>query len=128
MEIGVNKRKNDMLLLVAIFVLGSLVSIGMMVYNKQETGVRVVVTVDGKEYGSYPLGKDATVEIEGKLGINTMEIRDGSVRMTEAVCPDLYCVQHEPIHANGEKIICLPGTIILEIRGGEESELDSIVG
>ena len=123
-----NKTRNDIFLLVVILVFGVLVSIGMIVYNKQETGVRVVVTVDGKEYGSYPLNRDAVVEIEGKIGINTMEIKDGSVCMIEAVCPDLYCVQHEPIHANGEKIICLPGTIILEIVGGEESELDSIVG
>ena len=123
-----NKKRNDILLLVAILVLTSLASIGMMFYNKQEIGVRVVVTVDGKEYGSYPLGKDMVVEIEGKIGTNTMEIKDGSVRMTDAVCPDLYCVEHKPIHANGEQIICLPGTIILEIRGGEESELDGIVG
>ena len=123
-----NKTRNDIFLLVVVLVFGVLVSIGMIVYNKQETGVRVVVTVDGKEYGSYPLNRDAVVEIEGKIGINTMEIKDGSVRMIEAVCPDLYCVQHEPVHANGEKIICLPGTIILEIVGGEESELDSIVG
>ena len=123
-----NKTKNDIFLLIVILVFGVLVSIGMIVYNKQETGVRVVVTVDGKEYGSYSLNRDAVVEIEGKIGINTMEIKDGSVRMIEAVCPDLYCVQHEPVHANGEKIICLPGTIILEIVGGEESELDSIVG
>lgn len=123
-----NKTRNDIFLLVVVLVFGVLVSIGMIVYNKQEIGVRVVVTVDGKEYGSYPLNRDAVVEIEGKIGINTMEIKDGSVRMIEAVCPDLYCVQHEPVHANGEKIICLPGTIILEIVGGEESELDGIVG
>ena len=86
------------------------------------------MTVDGKKYGSYPLNRDAVVEIEGKIGVNTMEIKDGSVRMIEAVCPDLYCVQHEPVYANGEKIMCLPGTIILEIVGGEESELDSITG
>lgn len=122
------KTKNDIILLVVILIVCTLASIGMIVYNKQETGVRVVVTVDGKEYGSYPLNRDAVVEIEGKIGINTMEIKDGSVRMIDAVCPDLYCVQHEPVHANGEKIICLPGTIILEIDGGEESELDSIVG
>ena len=117
-----------MILLGVILVFCALVSIGMIVYNKQEPGVRVVVTVDGKKYGSYPLNRDAVVEIEGKIGVNTMEIKDGSVRMIEAVCPDLYCVQHEPVYANGEKIICLPGTIILEIVGGEESELDSITG
>lgn len=122
------KTKNDIILLLVILLFCALVSIGMIAYNKQETGVRVIVTVDGKEYGSYPLNRDAVVEIEGKIGINTMEIKDGSARMIEAVCPDLYCVQHEPVHANGEKIICLPGTIILEIEGGEESKLDSIVG
>ena len=122
------KTRNDMILLGVILVFCALVSIGMIVYNKQEPGVRVVVTVDGKKYGSYPLNRDAVVEIEGKIGVNTMEIKDGSVRMIEAVCPDLYCVQHEPVYANGEKIICLPGTIILEIVGGEESELDSITG
>ena len=122
------KTKNDILLLLGILVFGALVSMGMMIYNKQETGVSVVVTVDGKTYGTYLLSKDAVVKIEGKIGVNTMEIKDNYVRMVDAVCPDLYCVQHEPIHANGETIICLPGTIILEIVGGEESELDSIVG
>ena len=55
------KTKNDIILLLVILLFCALVSIGMIAYNKQETGVRVIVTVDGKEYGSYPLNRDAVV-------------------------------------------------------------------
>ena len=123
-----DKKKNDMVLLLIILVIASAIGIIWKVYNKQETGVKVVVSVDGKEYGVYTLEQDRVVEIEGKIGKNTMEIKDGTVMMIQAVRPDQYCVQHKAIDKNGEKIICLPGTIIIEILGGENNELDSIVG
>lgn len=123
-----DKKKNDMLLLLIILVIASVIGIVWNIYNKQETGVKVVVSVDGKEYGVYALEKNRIVEIQGKIGKNVMEIKDGAVTMIQAVCPDQHCVQHKAIDANGEKIICLPGTIIIEIVGGENDELDSIVG
>lgn len=128
MEDTKRQRKNDLLLLAGILAIGLIIG-GIWKAGKTNTaGGTVVVTVEGKEYGSYPLNKNATIEIKGHIGTNTLEIKDGQVTMTEAVCPDQICVRHKPIRANGEMIICLPGLIIVEIVGGEENELDSVTG
>jgi hypothetical protein len=82
--------------------------------------------VGGETYGTYPLDKDTTVEMDSEAGYNRMIIEDGYVRMEEADCPDQYCVKHAKIHYNHETIVCLPHELVVEISGGENSEIDVV--
>ena len=53
-------------------------------------------------------------------------IKDGTVKMSQADCPDKLCVKNRNIHYNHETIVCLPNKVVLEIMDGEASELDMI--
>ena len=46
--------------------------------------------------------------------------------MTDANCPDKYCVHQNPIHSAGEVIVCLPNKLVVEITG-KQSDVDLIV-
>ena len=92
-----------------------------------ETGGFAVVSVNGTERTTLPLGTDTEVVVEGFAGLNcTVCVADGAAYVTEADCPDKLCVDHSPISRSGESIVCLPARITVTIRGMEESEVDGV--
>ena len=118
-------KKNDVLLIGAILVL-ALIAILVISLTKAD-GSKVVITVDSEIYQTLDLNTDQTVTIEGNDGrLNVVEIKDGTVKMSQADCPDKLCVKNRNIHYNHETIVCLPNKVVLEIMDGEASELDMI--
>ena len=83
------------------------------------------MTVDGVEYGRYPLSEDHTETIRFEDGsYNRFAIQDGYVSMPEASCPDQICVHHSRISRNKETIVCLPDKVVITIENGEDSGID----
>lgn len=84
------------------------------------------ITIAGQVYGEYSLLQDRVIDINGT---NTCEIKNGEARMTDASCPDHYCMEQAPIGRNGGTIICLPNKIIIEgvsASGGSDPEVDAV--
>ena len=120
-------KLNDIILIITILVITCVSVVFMWFHQRSATGsaAKVVVTIDGEEYGSYPLNKDYTETIELSDGsYNIFTIKDGYASVTEASCPDQICVNHFHIHYAGETIVCLPNKVVLEIVGGEEDDVD----
>ncbi|MDF2906522.1 MAG: putative rane protein [Herbinix sp.] len=118
-------KKNDLILIGVILVLG-LAVIAFMNITKEE-GSKVVITVDGKVYDTLYLKEDTsyTVKLDND-NYNTFEIKDGYVDMMDASCPDKICVNHNNIHYNNETIVCLPNKVVLEVTQSEDSGVDAI--
>lgn len=90
-------------------------------------GSNIVITVDGKEYGTYSLLEEQTITIgEGKTK-NIIEIKGGKAYMKEASCPDQLCVDQNEISFDKESIICLPNKVVLTVISDVESDVDGIV-
>ncbi len=49
-------------------------------------------------------------------GSNTIKIEGGGVTVTDADCPDGYCVSHVKISNEGETIVCLPHRLVIKIE------------
>ena len=114
-------KKQDLLLIGVLFA-AALLLLGIL-YVTQDAGDQAVVTVDGEEYGRYPLSEDAKIPIGNT---NTLEIKDGEAKMAEADCPDKLCMKMPAIHKNGETIICLPNKIVVTIEGKEKTGYDTL--
>ena len=121
-------KKNDWILMIVLLVVALFFGLGYALVQGVNTENAVaVVTVDGEEYGRFPLNKDSEERIELPDGsYNILVIKDGEADMTEASCPDKICVNHRNIHKKGESITCLPNKVIIEIEKGESSDLDAI--
>lgn len=122
-------KKNDFILIIIILAITGLVCCFSMITRKNATteGAKVVVTIDGREYGVYPLNEDMSETIELKDGTsNTLVIKDGYADITQATCPDQICVNHIHIHYDGETIVCLPNKLVIEIVDGTENEVDGV--
>lgn len=118
-------KKNDFYLIGGIVLL---IAIGFfLIQFFQSEGSKLLITIDGIEHKKFPLNEDTTYKIwHEDGGWNTLEIKDGNVRMVDASCPDKLCVKHNGIHYHNESITCLPNRVVLRISGGVESDLDAI--
>ena len=134
-EQSVNRKdrmnKRDIWLITGLLVLAGifyLVLAGM----RQQTGNRIRITVDGKEFGTYSLEKDREIKVESETGYNVIIIEDGKAYVKDADCPDKYCVTMGKVSGNHESLVCLPHKMIVEVEIGEngndgtEMEIDSI--
>ena len=90
---------------------------------------QIRITVSGEEFGTYSLGTDQKIHINGT---NTCRILNGQAKMIEATCPDHLCIHQSPIDEHGGFIICLPNEVFIEGIPSEEAVesgevVDSIV-
>ena len=118
-------KKNDLLLIGCLLLAAGAL---WLLTRPGGAGGWAVVTVDGAEAGRYPLGEDARVTIEGAGGYNVLKISGGAAAVVEADCGDLTCVRTGSISREGERIVCLPHKVIVEITGGGAAETDAVSG
>ena len=80
----------------------------------------------GNETMTVNLQVDQKMVFESKDGsYNAVTVRDGKIAVTEANCPDQYCVK-QGFCNSGEQIVCLPHKLVISFVG--ESEIDGAVG
>lgn len=90
-------------------------------------GSNIMITVDGKEYGTYSLLEEQTITIGEGETINIIEIKGGKAYMKEASCPDQLCVDQNEISFDKESIICLPNKVVLTVTSDVESDTDLMI-
>ncbi|MGM9527013.1 MAG: NusG domain II-containing protein [Oscillospiraceae bacterium] len=119
------RRKNDLILIFAALLLAAALWGALAVFRSE--GAYALVTVNGEEYGRYALDKDTQQSIISGEHSNLLVISEGGARISEADCPDKLCVNQGEIRYSGQSIICLPHKVVVEIIGGERSNIDAVV-
>ena len=88
------------------------------VYAQISSGGKVVKTVD--------LRIDQQFNVIGETGgSNTVTVRDGRIAVTEADCPDHYCMERG-FCGGGTPIVCLPNRLVIRFLG--EQSVDAAAG
>ena len=104
-------------LLALILVLAA--AAGAIVYFLLPGGTQVLVTVNGVEYGTYPLHTDTTLVIGPADGSwhNTLVIENGRAWVSESDCDNQICV-HTPALTEDTIgiIVCLPHGVAVELK------------
>lgn len=115
-------------IIIIVIVLVVLVIFSVFFYSTRKTGNIVVITHYGNVSGHYDLSHDQEIKIRDKNGniTNTVCIDDGVVYMKSADCPDQICVHQGKKSKDGESITCLPNKVVVEVRGNERSEMDTM--
>lgn len=117
--------KNDILFLSGIILVVIILFVSFTIFRKK-TGSFVVVTINGQKSQTYLLSQEESVEIETKWGTNQFVIKENTVKMIQADCPDQLCVHQHAISQSRESIICLPHKVVVTIEGEENSTLDAV--
>lgn len=110
-------NRNLILLIGGILILSLLAAVALRWFSPE--GTRVVVTVGGREYGSYSLLEDRTVRIEAKDGswYNILKIENGRADMIESDCANQICVNTPALREDvAGVIVCLPHGVTVELK------------
>ena len=90
-----------------------------------ETASRAQIVSNGKVIRTVDLAIDQEFTVETENGYNIVTVKDGKIAVTEASCPDHYCMARGFCNS-GAQIVCLPNRLVIEFLG--EAEIDVIVG
>ncbi len=87
----------------------------------------VVKDSDNNEY-VLDLSKDSTTVVSTELGTNLVVVENGTVRVSEADCPNHDCVNQGAISKAGQQIVCLPHKLTIDISDREAAPTYDVVG
>ena len=87
----------------------------------------VVKDSDNSEY-VLDLSKDSTTVVSTELGTNLVVVENGTVRVSEADCPNHDCVNQGAISKAGQQIVCLPHKLTIDISDREAAPTYDVVG
>ena len=73
---------------------------------------------------SLSTDQEFTVETP-RGGHNTVTVKGGKIAVTDADCPDHYCMARG-FCASGPEIVCLPNRLVIQFVG--KTEIDAAVG
>ena len=113
------KTKFWILLISVILLICIAVSLWLFFGAEQASAVQILS--DGKLLYTLPLSVDRELQINSKYGSNTVTIKNGAVAVTEADCPDHYCMQRG-FCSGGTQIVCLPNRLVLQFVGTQDED------
>lgn len=102
-------KKGDFIIILSVLLLALISSV---LAFSQKSGKTVTVKENNKTVYSGSLYENKTIKLAG----NTVEIKNGKVRVSSADCKNQICVNHKPISKRGESIICLPNKVLAEVE------------
>ena len=111
-------------ILAAALTLALCICLSLLTFGGKEAS-RAKITSDGKTVRTVDLSIDQTFTVEWESGYNVVTVKDGKIAVTEASCPDHYCMARGFCNS-GAQIVCLPYRLVIEFL--EETEIDGIVG
>ena len=83
------------------------------------------VWLDGKLLYMLDLRVDQKLTVTSENGINEITVREGKIAVTQADCPDGYCMDRGWC-GGGAQIVCLPNRLVIRFVG--KTQIDGIVG
>ena len=107
----IKRHKRDAIVISSLLIVGVFFLFILNIFGA--SGTTVSVSIDGRHIADYSLYLDGEYEIGDG---NVLTVSDGAAYMSYADCPDKTCKNMGKISLVGEKIICLPNKVIIEIR------------
>ena len=119
------KNKILILICVLIFFIG-IIGSAIVLFTPKKTNVNI--KRDGRLLYSFDLSntEDSEIEIPYRNSSNTVEIKDGKIRVKEAECPDKTCVNMGWLSSASMPIVCLPNHLVIEFADGYEDGVDTV--
>ena len=118
------KTKYWIILLTCVLVL--CLGLGIPLLMPGEAATHAEIISDGQVMHRVNLLVDREITVTtDDGGRNVITVKDGKIGVTEASCPDHYCM-HRGMCNSGAQIVCLPNKLVIRFVG--ETEIDMVVG
>lgn len=97
-------------------------------YYLAAPGRKAVLKQNGEIIRVLNLSGDYEMTVESEEGgYNRIHIREGSIAVVDADCPDKLCVKQGYISSGGLPIVCLPHKLSIEVMP-DDNDIDSVTG
>ena len=118
------KTKYWVMLLAGILLVCIGLTIPLLTSNKEAAYAEIIS--DGQIMQVVDLRIDREIHTTtNRGGRNTITVKDGKIGVTEANCPDHYCMDRG-MCSGGTQIVCLPNRLIIRFKGN--LSVDSVAG
>ena len=113
-------------ILIFVVILAVCVAASFALLTPGEASTQAEITRQGSVIKTVDLRIDQSFTIESEAGgYNVISVQDGKIGVTEASCPDHYCMMRG-FCDSGTEIVCLPNRLTIRFLG--QQEIDAIVG
>ena len=100
--------------------------LSILVLIPGETATHAEITSQGKVLKTVDLRIDQEFTVDTPSGgHNVITVKDGRIAVTEANCPDHYCMDRG-FCSSGTQIVCLPNRLVIRFLG--KQTIDAVVG
>ena len=110
-------------ILAAILIVSAIASATLFLPGKEASFAEVSSNGTANRVVSLKADQEFTVPCPG--GYNTVTVKNGKIAVTEASCPDQYCVR-QGFCNSGRDIVCLPNKLVISFMG--DQEIDGQIG
>lgn len=143
-------NKKDIILVLCLLIVAG---ICYLVFHYSNDGEKVVIRLDGQQYGVYDINENQTIYVESGESVesarsgesntsntsnastkskvsekdyNIVVIENGEVYIKDANCPDKYCMKQGKTKDANKSLICLPHKLVVEVHKDVEEALDAV--
>lgn len=112
------KNRRIIIIVIAIFLVSACLSVCILRHSDKQT---VEIVQDGAVLYTIDLNREKNQELRissANGGYNLIVIKDGTICISEADCPDQTCVKMGVLKSDYLPIVCLPHKLI--VRFAEE--------
>ena len=111
------KKKLAVIITAAVLFIAALIFTLTVLLSGSEKHI-AEITSDGNVIRVIDLSTapDETFTVESANGTNTVTVKNGTISVTEASCPDKICVKHGELRTEMLPIVCLPNRLIITYR------------
>lgn len=118
------KTRTWILLLAAVLVV--CLGLSAFLFRPHADAVFAEIISQGKAVKTVDLRIDQQFTVTtSQGGCNVVTVRDGKIAVTEASCPDHYCMDRG-FCSSGAQIVCLPNRLVIRFLG--KQAVDGVVG
>lgn len=115
-----------MIIILLIFFSG----LAWLIYNYRQEDAVAEIYKNGELIKSVVLedSKDFEFTVGDENEYNVIQVKDGSIGVVSASCPDKICISRGFVSGGVMPIVCLPNDLVIEIKGGESEDADAVAG
>lgn len=119
----------DRRLAVFFFIIGLLL-LGWRAWGNPAQSSRVAVSIGGERIMEFALTSETSEKYQIQLdkGVAVLKVQDGAVRLEEmeGLCPREICSHTGWIKRQGESIVCVPNSLLVQIIKAEGDNVDAL--
>ena len=116
-------NKNDLLLIIPIFIISLFVIFLLKFSNNQAKNA--LIFYENEQVLKVPLNINKTYNVKGYNGDVLIEVNNNRIRVNQENSPHNLCSKQGYIDSSYETIVCLPNKIVVKII--DEEIIDTVV-